>query len=113
MILCAATVMSANSAMSVSSTTNSSPARRDTVSTSLKQQVADVVTQGVVDALETIEVHEQDRCFGFPAARPRYNLVQPVVEEPPVWQARQQVVIGQTVEAVFVEFSFGYVAQNE
>src|SRR5215211_729760 len=78
-----------------------------------EQQIADVVSQGVVDALEAVQVEKQERHPDLPASRPRYRLVHAVMQEPPVGQLRKQVVVGQTVETSLGELPFGYVAQQQ
>ena len=60
-----------------------------------EQQVARVVPQGVVHELEVVEVEEHDPDAGVVAAGPRDGLVEHLLEQVPVRQARELVVVGQ------------------
>jgi hypothetical protein len=60
-----------------------------------QQPVAYGVAQAVVDRLESVEIHEQHGQLVTPSARGREGLVQAIVEQGAVCQARQLVVGGQ------------------
>ena len=63
----------------------------------LQQLVAGVVAQRVVDALEMVEVEEEARDVRAVALRLREDLLQPLVEERPVRQSGQDVVLRELV----------------
>ena len=63
----------------------------------LQQLVAGVVAQRVVDALEVVEVEEQARDVRAVALRLREDLLQPLVEQRPVRQSGQDVVLRELV----------------
>ena len=97
---------SSDRSTSESSTTNSSPPCRLTVSEArthstrrsrdrLQQPVADRVPERVVDVLEAVEVQEQHRDLVLVARGQRDRLADPVVEKHPVRQAGQEVVLGR------------------
>ena len=54
----------------------------------LQQLIARIVAQRVVDPLEVIEVEEQARDVRAVALRLREDLLQPLIEERPIRQAR-------------------------
>ncbi len=54
----------------------------------------------VVDRLEAIQVDEQDRHFLAIALRPRQHLRDAVVEQRPIRQLRQRIVVGQVLDAL-------------
>ena len=63
----------------------------------LQQLVAGVVAERVVDALEVVEVEEQARDLRAVALRLREDLLQPLVEQRPVRQPGQDVVLRELV----------------
>ena len=63
----------------------------------LQQLVAGIVAERVVDALEMVEVEEQARDVRGVALRLREDLLQPLVEERPVRQPREDVVLRELV----------------
>ena len=63
----------------------------------LQQQVAGIVAQRVVDALEVVEVEEQARDVVRVALRLRQHLPQLLVEQRPVRQPGQDVVLREPV----------------
>jgi len=70
-------------------------ARHQPLGDGLQHRIAGCVTQRVVDALEAVEVHEQD-CKRPPVAARRCDCAgQPVVQKQPVWQTREDVVLCQ------------------
>ena len=90
---------------------NSSPPRRATVSVSrtqrcsrradlAQQRVAGVVAERVVDVLEVIEVEQQQPDLVAGAARAGERGVEPVVEQRPVGQAGEAVVVGEVPKAL-------------
>jgi hypothetical protein len=89
-----------------SSTTNSSPPRRATVSSSRRKRlrrpptwrsrrIADAVSARVVDALELVQVDEQQRTQLFAAPRCGQRLGEAVHEQSPIGQAGERIVVGQ------------------
>ena len=70
---------------------------RQALRNGLQELVACVVTQRVVDALEVIEVQKKaSDLIAFPR-RLRDDLLQPLVEQHPVGQTREYVVLGELV----------------
>ena len=57
----------------------------------LKQEVAVVVAERVVDVLEAVEVHEHDHAHLVPAPDPGHRALEDVLEHGPVWQAGEPV----------------------
>ncbi len=63
-----------------------------------QHQVAGAVAEGVVDALEVVQVQEQHRQHAAVAARQVQGLVDPLLEQQPVRQAGEAVVVGHAVD---------------
>src|SRR5207302_5799496 len=57
----------------------------------LKQEVAVVVAERVVDVLEAVEVHEHDHAHLVPAPDSGHRALEEVLEHGPVWQAGERV----------------------
>ena len=77
----------------------------------LEQFIADAPAQRVVDALEAVQVDEQDAAGRLVALRDHQGLVDQAREQRAVWQAGQFVVVGQVVQLLFGVFAFGDVGQ--
>ena len=77
-----------------------------------QQPIADLVTEGVVDVLEAIEIQQQ---HGHLLARPLRvldRLLDPVVEQGAIGQPGQRVVQRHALELGFLELAFGDIAQD-
>ena len=74
-----------------------------------QQLVADVVSDGVVDQLELIQIDEHECDLGARAPGPDERTVQTVLEEPAIRQAGQFVVQRQ----VFVFFDLAFQKQED
>ena len=73
----------------------------------LQQQIADVMSERIVQRLEMIEVDEQQRAFS-PAARAGYDrMLQPVLEQPPVGQFCERVIERQMLNLLFCRLALG------
>ncbi len=66
----------------------------------LEEQVAHMVAEGVVDVLEAVQVDEQHRQLLARARAADHRMLQAVVEQQPVRQRRERIVVGQVVELV-------------
>ena len=66
-----------------------------------QQQVADIVSLGVVECLEIIEIDEQQRTLTFIANTARQRVLQPIHQQPPVRQPGERVVKGQIANLLF------------
>jgi len=60
--------------------------------TEVDRQDPDLVAERVVDELEAVEVHEQNRDLPRVAPQAHQRVAQPVEEERPVREARERVV---------------------
>ena len=70
------------------------------VSHFLEQFVADLVTERVVDDLETVEVEKHHRDAALAARRLRQRMLQAVVEQRAVGQSGQYIVVRQVPDAL-------------
>jgi hypothetical protein len=61
----------------------------------LKELVADRVPEGIVDVLEAIQIKKQDRDLSRVAGSQGDRLADPVVQEHPIRQAGEKVVLGR------------------
>src|SRR5947209_17774244 len=78
----------------------------------LQQQIANVVTEGIVDFLESVHIHdEQHQRLSFPMCD-RDALTQAVIEQGSVWQARERIVKRLIFERVLLSPLLGYVVQD-
>ena len=59
----------------------------------LEQEIAELVPERVVHVLEVVEVDEQDRDQLAGAVRLRDRLLQPILEQYPVRQVGQRIVV--------------------
>jgi hypothetical protein len=111
MIFSATCTASSGDETSCRTTTNSSPPRRETVSTArttpgqapanmLQQLVADRMAQGVVDRLEAIEVEEHHRHPMLAALGLSQRLLQAVVQQGAIGQAGQAVMVRDMPDAL-------------
>ncbi len=66
----------------------------------LEQQVADVMTEGVVDALEAIQIEEHDGHALLVALGLGQGLIETVEQQAAVGQAGQGVVVGHMPDAL-------------
>ncbi|MCW0447782.1 hypothetical protein NB706_000616 [Xanthomonas sacchari] len=66
----------------------------------LQQRVAGGVAEGIVDALEAVQVDEQHRQRGAALHRLVHRLLGLLAQQLPVRQAGQQVVVGQQLDAL-------------
>ena len=78
----------------------------------LEHVVADPVAEGVVDLLELVEVDQDDREQAAVAPAARHRLAQAVLEQEPVGQAGQRVVLGEMQHAGFGPLAFGDVGRG-
>ena len=65
-----------------------------------EEPVAGRVPEGVVDALEAVEVEEQDRDHAVAAAQAGQRLVEPLAQQLAVRQLRHRVVQGEVAGAL-------------
>ncbi len=87
-------------------------ARRQTLRHLLQQQVAFVVTQGIVQRLEVIQVDKQQGAARFTAGAGRDRLLQPVEQQGPVRQVRQRVEERQLLDPLFRDLALGNVVMR-
>ena len=73
----------------------------------LKEEVSDRVTQGIVDILEVVEIEQQQAHAGPGVPRILQGLVQADMEQRPVRQARQRVVVGGSPDGFLGRFPIG------
>lgn len=78
----------------------------------LQQQVPEALPQRVVDGLEAVQVQEHQRHHPLVALRPRKRLREAVLEEGPVRQARQVIVLGQVGEVLLGPFALDSIADG-
>ncbi len=116
--------ISAGSSTSSISAANSSPPSRAALSgwperfaeplpDGHQQLVAGVVTHGVVDHLEVVEVDEQHADDAALAPGPGHRTADPLLEQHPVGQAGQRVVERAVRQLLFEPAAFGDVAQRD
>src|SRR5439155_2450362 len=75
----------------------------------LQEQIANVVTERIVDFLESVHIHdEQHQLLSFPMCD-RDALTQPVIEQGSVWQTGQRIVKGLIFERILLSPLLGYV----
>ena len=78
----------------------------------LQEQIAYVVTERIVDFLESVHIHdEQHQRLSFPMCD-RDALTQPVIEQGSVWQAGQRIVKRLIFERVLLGPLLGYVVED-
>src|SRR5439155_11903289 len=86
--------------------------RREAQRDLLEEQIADVVTQRVVDVLESVHVHDQQhQGLSFPACD-RDRLAQSVIEQGSVRQTGQRIVKGLIFERILLSPLLGYVVHD-
>jgi hypothetical protein len=73
----------------------------------LQQLIASLVSEGVVDLLETVEIEKRDRQLFVVAMRLADALAQQLAEEAAVGQSREAIVIGEIFDA-FGVCQFGF-----
>ena len=106
---CSATSAAWSGATLLSRIANSSPPSRATASVprtrslqrgghELEQVVARLVAEGVVDGLEAVEVHEQERGLLAVAPTARDLATELLLEAPPVPQIGQRIVVGEALQ---------------
>ena len=78
----------------------------------LQQPVAQAVAQGVVDDLEAIEVEEQDGQPRRAAVRLGHRDGEAVVEQQPVGQAGEGVVVGELLDLLLGALALGHVERD-
>jgi hypothetical protein len=61
----------------------------------LQKLVADLMTQGVVDVLEAVQIEKQHRDFFVVPMRHGDRVADPLVQQHPIGQAGQKVVLGR------------------
>ena len=66
-----------------------------------------MVAQAVIDELEAVEIDEGDRDLGAVALRGENRLLQAVVEQRPVGQPGQRVVVGLLLDPGLVQLALG------
>ncbi|EXI73206.1 MAG: hypothetical protein AW07_02820 [Candidatus Accumulibacter sp. SK-11] len=76
-----------------------------------QQAVADIVAEGVVDQLETVEVEEEDRCPLLRAPRATDRVADAFVEQAAVRQAGQRIVVREEVDVVLRALALGDVVE--
>ena len=77
-----------------------------------EEQVADRVTERIVDDLETIEIEEQDRDLFLVTPGCGERAAQAIIEQAAVGQAGERIVVGQVLDLAFGSFAVGYVDQS-
>ena len=97
---------------------NSSPPNRATVSCSrahslqafgnvLQDQVAERVSERVVDVFEAVEIEEQKRNFVILAAGAGQCLGQSILQKSPIGQPRESIVVGQVLDPLLGDLAVG------
>ena len=79
----------------------------------LEDVVAGLVTEGVVDLLEPVEVHQQEADRAGAAARRRQGTVEPVGEQRAVGQSGERIVQGLVGEGVLDSLALADVARDD
>ena len=77
----------------------------------LQQAISDLVTEAVVDHLETVEVEEHQRHRAAGALRARHRAAQAVAKQGAIGQAGQAVEVGQALQALLRVGALGRVAK--
>ena len=106
---CSVTSAARSGATLPSRTANSSPPSRATASVprtrclqrrghELEQVVAGLVAEGVVNGLEAVEVHEQERRLLAVAPTARDLATELLLETPPVPQIGERIVVGEALQ---------------
>src|SRR5579859_2942762 len=73
----------------------SADAAAEDLGNSLQKQISHVVTHGVIDLLEAVQVENQESRLGSGTPGPFQSDGQPVLEEPAVGQPGEDVVKGE------------------
>ena len=71
-----------------------------------QQHVADVMAERVVDVLEVIQIHVQQRYLFFAAHRHVHCLRQSILQQPPVGKPRHAVVVGELLHLLLGVLAF-------
>ena len=79
----------------------------------MQQQVAGIVTQGVVEALELIQIEEQDRPSPLAPGTRCQGLLQSVQQEPPVGQPSHGIVERQLLDIRLRPLTLGDVGEGK
>jgi hypothetical protein len=78
----------------------------------LQEQIADLVSAGVVELLEVVQVDE-DQCAVLPrACRGGQRLIQPVEQEPAIRESGQRVVEGEPANRLLGFLALAHVGQG-
>ncbi len=65
-----------------------------------QEQIADAVSERIVDRLEVVQIDEQQRNQAAVPPCLEQGAGQAIVKQAPVWQSRQRIVIGQERQVV-------------
>ena len=72
--------------------------RNEPVRNSLEESISHGMTKGIVDALEVVEVEEQDAEHAIVSARLRERHAESLLEQETIAEARQTVVVGEIAD---------------
>jgi len=73
----------------------------------LEQKVSEGMTQGIVDQLEAIHIQEEHGRASAMSTGQRQRHAKPILEEQPVGEARESIVVGEETDALLRSFPLG------